>query len=116
MVKRNGKWGSGTNVEENYTCAIDAMQYVPLECLAQVEVRGGHIDQDDKQCWREMKITQAWEWTKKDSVALSVYAAELVIENFETKYPADKRPRQAIEAAKYAGSKSADHDELDYGL
>ena len=79
---------------------IDSMQYVPLECLAKVEVRGKHIDHDDKQCWQEMKIIQAWEWTQKDSVALSVYAAELVIKNFETRHPSDKRPRNAIEAAR----------------
>ena len=79
---------------------IDSMQYVPLECLAKVEVRGKHIDYDDKQCWQGMKIIQAWEWTQKDSVALSVYAAELVIKNFETRHPSDKRPRNAIEAAR----------------
>ena len=40
---------------------LDAMQYVPMECLAQVEVQGNHEEQSDKQCWREMKIVKAWQ-------------------------------------------------------
>ena len=79
---------------------MDSMFYVPMECLAKVEVKGKHEDQDDKQCWQQMKIVKAWEWEKKDSVALAIYAAELVLENFEKQYPNDKRPRKAIEAAK----------------
>ncbi len=47
-----------------------------------------------------MKIVKVFKWQKKDSVALSTYCAELCIDNFEKIYPEDKRPRQAIEAAK----------------
>jgi len=36
----------------------------------------------------------------EQSVSYAVYAAEQVIDNFEKKHPDDKRPRQAIEAAK----------------
>ena len=79
---------------------LDTMAYVPLENLVKVEVRGKHLSQSDKQCWSEMRIVKAWKWEKKDSVALAVYAAELVLENFEKEYPDDKRPREAIEAAK----------------
>jgi hypothetical protein len=80
--------------------AIDAMRYVNCEVLALVEVRGKHLKQDDKQCWSEMRVVKAYRWEKPDSVALAVYAAELVIGEYEKKYPDDKRPRQAIEAAK----------------
>jgi hypothetical protein len=38
--------------------------------------------------------------TKKQYIAYAVYAAEQVIELYEKKYPEDKRPRQAIKAAK----------------
>ena len=38
--------------------------------------------------------------TYKQYVSYAVYAAEQVIDIFETKYPDDKRPRQAIETAK----------------
>jgi hypothetical protein len=80
--------------------AIDAMRYVGCEVLALVEVRGKHLAQDDKQCWSEMRVVRAYEWTKPDSVAMAIYAAELVIGEYEKQYPDDKRPRQAIEAAK----------------
>jgi hypothetical protein len=79
---------------------IDAMYYVSMEILARVEVQGGYKKQSDKQCWREMRIVKAWKWTKKDSVALSIYSAGLVLKNFEDKHPDDKRPREAIQAAK----------------
>jgi hypothetical protein len=80
--------------------AIDAMSYVACEVLAEVEVRGKKLVQEDKQCWSEMRVVKAFLWEKKDSVALSVFAAELVIGNYEKVCPNDKRPRQAIEAAK----------------
>ncbi|GAJ05633.1 unnamed protein product, partial [marine sediment metagenome] len=72
---------------------IDSMNYVPAEVLAKVEVRGESIKQDDKQCWSEMKLIKTYKWTKKDSILLAIYAAELVLDNFEKEYPDDKRPR-----------------------
>jgi len=47
-----------------------------------------------------MRIIKAYKWTKNDSVAFSIFAAELCIDNFEKVLPNDKRPREAIEAAK----------------
>ena len=79
---------------------IDSMQYVPMEILAKVEVRGEYLEQPGKQCWEEMRIVRAWKWEKKDSVALAIYAAGLVLENFEKLYPDDKRPREAIQVAR----------------
>ena len=38
--------------------------------------------------------------TKKQNVALSIFAAEPCIKQYENVYPEDKRPRLAIEAAK----------------
>jgi hypothetical protein len=38
--------------------------------------------------------------THKQQIKYTIYAAELVIKNYEDKYPEDKRPREAIEAAK----------------
>ncbi len=87
----------GFHASENI---IDAMGFVSAGVLAEVEVRGKSQKQNDKQCWSEMKIVRAWKWDKKDSVALAIYAAELVIDIFEKEHPDDKRPRQAIEAAK----------------
>ena len=79
---------------------LDAMGYTNLEELALVEVKGKHLEREDKQCWEYMRIKKLYRWTKKDSVSLSIYAAELVIDIYEKKYPDDKRPRNAIEAAK----------------
>ena len=79
---------------------IDAMQYTNLTNLAKVEVRGKAEKADDKQAWTEMRVVKAWEWKKQDSVALAIYCAELIIDNFETQLPDDKRPRKAIQAAK----------------
>jgi hypothetical protein len=88
---------SGYHASRN---VIDAMSYVDAEVIAQVEVRGKHLEQDDKQCWSEMRIIKAWPWTKADSVSLAIYAAELAIGIFEKRYPDYKRPRQAIDTAK----------------
>jgi hypothetical protein len=79
---------------------FDALSYVKGEILCEVEAKGKHYTGDDKSTWPQMRIIRAWNWTQKDSVALSIFAAELVIENYEKKYPDDDRPRKAIEAAK----------------
>ncbi len=89
--------------ENGFHCSVkplDALGYVAGEVLAIVEVRGKSERQDYKQCWSKMRIAKAYKWTKKDSVALSIYSAELVIKNYEKKYPDDDGPRKAIEAAK----------------
>ena len=88
---------SGYHASENI---VDSMQYVAPGAIAKVEVRSKHAERADKQCWSEMRVVKAWEWTKRDSVELAVYAAESVIGIFEKQHPDDKRPRQAIEAAR----------------
>ena len=50
---------NGFHASEN---VIDAMAYVWADSLAQVEVRGDHLSQDDKQCWSEMRVVKAWKW------------------------------------------------------
>ena len=78
---------------------LDAMSYVHAAFIAKVEVRGDHLSQDDKQCWSEMRVVEAKEWTKEDSVALAIYAARLVLPIWEKRHPDDKRVRNAIETA-----------------
>lgn len=101
--KYEGKLGlcaSGFHASEKI---IDAMFYMDAELIAKVEVRGDCLIGADKQCWSEMRILEVFEWTKEDSVAFAVFAAEQVIDIidiFETRYPEDDRPRKAIEAAK----------------
>ena len=88
---------NGFHASENI---IDAMNYVSAGFVAKVSVKGDSIIQDDKQCWSEMKLDKVYKWTKKDSVSLAIFATELVLENYEKKYPKDLRLREAIEAAK----------------
>src|SRR3990167_8179675 len=73
---------------------IDAMGFVSAEVLARVSVRGKGIIEKDKECWSEMRIDKIYKWTKKDSASLAIFAAELVLKNYENKYPNDLRPRQ----------------------
>ena len=89
---------SGFHASKNI---IDAMGFVNMECLALVEVKGkSDKSENDKEAWSDMRIVKAWEWKKEDSVALSLFAAELCLKNFEKVFPDDKRPREAIEAAR----------------
>jgi len=60
-----------------------AFSYVKGEILAIVETKGKSIKENDKERWESMRIVKAYNWTKKDSVELAIYAAELVIDIFE---------------------------------
>src|SRR3990167_3145927 len=77
-------WGLHCSKEIN-----QALSFVSGEILAKVEVRGRSIVEDEKECYSEMKIIKTWNWSKEDSVALAIYAAELVIDIYEKKYPKD---------------------------
>ena len=79
---------------------LDAFSYVQGSILAEVEVKGKSIKNKDKSVHEEMRLVKIWNWTKNDSVALSIISAELCINNFEKLYPNDKRPREAIKATK----------------
>jgi hypothetical protein len=101
-----GKWRKEKNIkicERGFHCSktpLRALSYVQGEVLAIVEVKGKGVVEQDKECYPEMRVLEAWNWTKEDSVALAVFAAEQVLSIFEKKYPKDKRPRKAILAAK----------------
>lgn len=102
-----GKWnrveGELDMCRNGFHCSktpFQAFSYVQGEILAEVECRGEHLAWEDKECWQEMRIIRAYRWTKKDSVKLAVYVAELVLPIFEKEYPNDKRPREAIDAVK----------------
>ena len=77
-----------------------AFSYVQGNVLALVEVRGEEALESNKSAHADMKIIKAYRWTKNDSVALAIHVAELVIGIFEDAFPADDRPRKAIEAAR----------------
>jgi hypothetical protein len=77
-----------------------AFSFVQGEILAEVEVKGRCEKQNDKEVYTDMRIIKSYKWQKKDNVALSIYAAELCIKNYEKIYPNDDRPKKAIESAK----------------
>jgi len=103
-----GKWKHEDSISlcnRGFHCSnkiIDALSYVQGEVLAVVEC-GGLTEKDSdgsKEVFQDMRIVKAYKWQKEDSVALAIYASELVIGIFEKEYPKDKRPREAIEAAR----------------
>jgi hypothetical protein len=108
----NQKWtiGEWLHVDGNMECCenglhasktiYNAFSYVQGSVLAKVEVKGKHDDQDDKSAYSDMRIVEAYKWAKKDSVALSIFVAEMCLKEFEKLYPDDKRPRKAIDAAR----------------
>jgi len=89
--------------ENGFHCStkiIDAFNWVQGEWLCVVEVKGVSIIEECKECWSEMRIVEKHRWAKKDSVKLAIFAAEQCLKYFKEEYPDDKRPREAIEAAK----------------
>lgn len=107
FIWETGKWykvnGKLEMCVNGFHCSkkpLDALSYVQGEILAEVEVKGKSLKRNKKECWREMRIVKAYKWQKKDSVALAIYSTELVLPNFEKKYPDDNRPGAALEAAK----------------
>ena len=52
----------------------------------------------EKWSWGEWLIEKSV--NQKQAIRVAIFSAELVIDIYEKKYPEDKRPRQAIEAAK----------------
>ena len=64
-----------------------------------IEAKGQIIRDKDKFCAQEMRLIKELP-TKKISVEFAIACAERCLKNFEKKYPKDKRPRQAIQAAK----------------
>lgn len=78
----------------------DALNYVKGNILARVEVGGMVTPGSDKEAWQKMSVADARYWRKVDSVRLAVFCAELVLHLYEKRYPDDKRPRAAIDAAK----------------
>ena len=102
-----GEWlhkdGKPVLCKNGYHCSKgigQALSYVQGDVLAVVEVKGKSDKQDDKECYSDMRIVKAYKWTKTDSVKLAIFAAEQVIDIFEKYNKEDKRPREAIEAAK----------------
>ena len=95
--------GEGSNEKDFFASEsiTKAMQDVPMEILAQVEVDGEHfVRKGEKEYWQKIQVVNAWKWEKKYSVALAIFGAELVLQNYVNKYPKGDLAHKAIEAAK----------------
>lgn len=72
-----------------------------LNNLYEVEVDGETLDSDDKVCARKARLIRRVDAINTRALVLfAADCAEHVLHHFESKCPRDKRPRQAIEAAR----------------
>ena len=101
-----GEWREHEGVLEEcigFNCSPtipQALGFVQGTVLAEVEYDGDAIESENKVTARRMRLARVWDWGTAESVRLAVDAAESVIGLYESSYPADGRPRAAIEAAK----------------
>lgn len=80
---------------------IDAMRYVNMEVLAEVEIDGVRINGDDKVTVQRMRIIRAWRWTREDSVLLTAFGVKLYIEYLEKESQLDAvHSKKEIKSAK----------------
>ena len=77
---------------------VDSLSYIYGDRWYQAEARGEIVTEGDKFCASEMRILKEIPITVIQRFAID--CAERTLKNFEDKYPEDKRPREAIEAAK----------------
>jgi len=90
------------DISEQWLKESSACKQVRIWWRNQKETDGLKVVQalikDKKLSWANWTIVRIMSY--EQYVAYGVYAAEQVIKIYEKKYPDDKRPRQAIEAAK----------------
>lgn len=88
----------GLNCCENI---IEAMRYVNIEVLAEVEIDGKRIVGDDKITAQRMRIIRAWRWTREDTVLLVAYEMKLYFEYLGKLWQSDAvHSKKEIESAK----------------
>ena len=89
---------------EGFNCCesiIDAMRYVNMEVLAEVEIDGVRIDGDDKITVQRMRIIRAWHWKREDSILLAAFGVKLYLECLEKESLLDKaHSKEQIKSAK----------------
>jgi hypothetical protein len=77
---------------------LDGLSYVCGDRWYIAQARGKIIEDDDKFCASEMRIVKEIPLTVIQRFTID--CAERTLKNFEEKYPEDRRPREAIEAAR----------------
>ena len=81
--------------------------------IYEVEVRGEHLDAEDKSCWQEARLLRCYEgWNERAARLWACECAGHVLHIFEKAYPDDKRPRRVIETARRYALGAATDEEL----
>ena len=81
--------------------------------IYETEVRGEHLDADDKFCWQEVRLMRRIEsWTKCTARLFVCDCAEHVLPIWAALYPNDERPQQAIAVARRYAMGEATAEEL----
>ena len=77
------------------------------------EVRGANEIQTDKSSWEQIRLVKKTPWSNKVARLFSADCAERVLHLFEKQFPEDKRPREAIQAARDFANGKISQDQLD---
>ncbi|MHC9541136.1 MAG: hypothetical protein AB9903_16665 [Vulcanimicrobiota bacterium] len=114
MQLKIGVWYHDNDINRGFCCSRNIVDFMYREkpgIVARAEVKGeqriipdfvkdGYLITPGLEVWSDIRILQAWQWTKFDYVAIAAYAAGSVVDVYEKKYPHDDRPRKAVEAVK----------------
>jgi len=95
-------------------CITDTVQWFG-NVLAEVEVRGRSVPGRVMSVHQGMRVTRAWKLSRQDWIDLAIYAAELVLPIFESRFPDDNRPRTAIGSGSAADAADAAGSAADIG-
>ena len=118
--KRPGKWMP--LVEGTLSACSNGYHVLTLEQLSgwlgpsifEVEVKGDGIPQPDKHVYPQARLIRKLDkWNDRAARIYACDCAEHVLGLFEKGYPADKRPRKAIETARLFAEGKASKQDLD---
>ena len=118
--KRPGKWMPP--IEGTLSACSNGYHVLTLEQLSgwlgpsifEVEVKGDGIPQPDKHVYPQARLIRKLDkWNDRAARIYACDCAEHVLGLFEKGYPADKRPRKAIETARLFAEGKASKQDLD---
>ena len=117
--KRPGKWMPP--IEGMLSACSNGYHVLTLEQLSawlgpaifEVEVKGNGIQQPDKHLYPQARLIRKLDkWNDRAARIYACDCAEHVLGLFENRYPADKRPRKAIETARLFAEGKASKEDL----
>jgi L-alanine-DL-glutamate epimerase-like enolase superfamily enzyme len=83
-----------------HVCTLEQLPAWIGPAIFETEVRGEKVEAGDKIVVREARLKKRVKWDDKLARLFAADCAEHVLPIYEKQYPDDKRPRQAIEAAR----------------